>query len=63
MGSRGEGRAKEKKTDFFFVFENIRGQTRFKGNTATVPRQLRQKCLLVFLNIHRIIHKRTEIPL
>ena len=52
---------KKKKTDFFF--ENIRGRTRFEGNTATVPRQRHQKYLLVFLNVHRIIRKRTEIPL
>jgi len=63
MGSRDEGRAKEKENRFFFVFENIRGRTRFEGNTATIPRQRCQKCLLVFLNIHRIIRKRTEIPL
>ena len=60
MGSRGEGRGKEKKTDFFIVFENIGGRTRFEGNTTTVLRQRRQKCLLVFLNVHRIIRKRTE---
>jgi len=47
MGSRGEGRAKEKKTDFF-VFENIRGPTRFEVKTATVPRQRRQKACWVF---------------
>src|SRR6185436_8381583 len=62
MGSRGECRAKERENRFF-CFENIRGPTRFEGNMATVPRQLRQKCLLVFLNVHRIICKRTEKPL
>ena len=41
MGSRGEGRAKEKGNRFFFVFENIRGPTRFEIRTATVPRQRR----------------------
>ena len=61
MGSRGEGRAKEKENIFFF--ESIRGRTRFEVRTATVPRQRRQKCLLVFLNTHRGIRKRTEIPL
>ena len=63
MGSRGEGRAKEKENRFFLFFLNIRRRTRFEGNTTTVPRQRRQKCLLVFINIHRIIRKRTEIPL
>jgi len=63
MGSRGEGRAKEKENRFFLFFLNIRRRTRFEGNTTTVPRQRRQKCLLVFLNVHRIIRKRTEIPL
>ena len=36
MGSRGEGRAKEKENRFF-CFENIRGPTRFEVRTATVP--------------------------
>ena len=53
----------KKNKTYFFCFENIRGRTRFEDNTATVPRQRRQKCLLVFLNVHRIIRKRTEIPL
>ena len=48
LGSRGEGRAKEKENRFFFVFENIRGRTRFKVRTATVPRQQRQKVCWVF---------------
>ena len=48
MGSRGEGRAKEKENRFFFVFENIRGPTRFEVRTATVPRQRRQKACWVF---------------
>ena len=61
-GSRDEGRGKKTK-EIFFVFKKIRGQTRFKGNTTTVPQQRCQKCLLVFLNVHRIIRKRTEIPL
>ena len=39
MGSRGDGRAKEKENRFFFVFENIRGRARFEGNTITDPRQ------------------------
>ena len=47
MGSRGEGRAKEKE-NIFFVFENIRGPTRFEVRTATVPRQRRQKACWVF---------------
>ena len=46
-----------------FFFGRIRGQTRFEGKIATVPWQRYQKCLLVFLNIHRLIRKRTEIPL
>ena len=41
MGSRGEGRAKERENIFFFVFENIRGPTRFEVRTATVPQQRR----------------------
>ena len=48
MGSRGEGRAKEKENRFFFVFENIRGPTRFEVRTATVPQQWRQKTCWVF---------------
>ena len=48
MGSRGECRAKEKEINFFFVFENIRGPTRFEVRTATVPRQRRQKACWVF---------------
>ena len=36
------------------------GKLGSKITTATVPRQRRQKCLLVFLNVHRIIRKRTE---
>ena len=36
------------------------GKLGSKITTATVPRQWRQKCLLVFLNVHRIIRKRTE---
>ena len=47
MGSRGEGRAKEKE-NIFFVFENIRGPTRFEVRTATVPRQRCQKACWVF---------------
>ena len=47
MGSRGEGRAKEKENNFF-IFENIRGPTRFEVRTATVPRQRRQKACWVF---------------
>ena len=46
MGSRGEGRAKEKENRFFF--ENIRGLTRFEVRTTTVPRQRRQKASWVF---------------
>ena len=48
MGSRGEGRAIEKENRFFFVFENIRGPTRFEVRTATVPRQRRQKACWIF---------------
>ena len=48
VGSRGEGRAKEKENRFFFVFENIRGPTRFEVRTTTVPRQRRQKACWVF---------------
>ena len=36
------------------------GKLGSKITTATVPRQRRQKCLLVFLNDHRAIRKRTE---
>ena len=46
MGSRGEGRAKERENRIFF--ENIRGLTRFEVRTATVPRQRRQKACWVF---------------
>ena len=46
-----------------FFFQNIRGRTRFEDNTATVPLQRRQKCLLVFLNSYREVRKRTKIPL
>ena len=48
MGSRGEGRAKERENRFFFCFENIRGPTRFEVRTATVPWQLLQKAFWVF---------------
>ena len=48
MGSRGEGRAKEKENRFFFVFENIQGPTRFEVRTTTVPRQRRLKACWVF---------------
>ena len=49
MGSRGEGRAKEKENRFLFLFlKNIRGPTRFEVRTATVPRQRRQKACWVF---------------
>jgi len=48
MGSRGEGRAKEKENRFFFVFENIRGPTRFEVRTAIVPQQRCQKACWVF---------------
>ena len=48
MGSRGEGRAKEKEKIYFFVFENIRGPSRFEVRTTTVPRQRRQKTCWVF---------------
>ena len=47
MGSRGEGRAKERE-NIFFCFENIRGPTRFGVRTTTVPRQWRQKACWVF---------------
>ena len=36
------------------------GKLGLKITTATVPRQRRQKCSLVFLNIHKIIRKRTD---
>ena len=49
MGSRGEGRSKEKENRFLFLFlKNIRGPTRFEVRTATVPRQRRQKACCVF---------------
>ena len=48
LGSRGEGIAKEKEKIYFFIFENIRGPTRFEVRTATVPRQRRQKACWVF---------------
>ena len=48
----------KKKKEYLFCFYEkkrykIRGWTRFEENTATVPRQQRQKCLLVFLNANR----------
>ena len=48
IGSRGEGRAKEKENRFFLSLKNIRGPTRFKVRTATVPQQRRQKACWVF---------------
>ena len=36
------------------------GKLGSKITTATIPQQRRQKCLLVFLNDHRVIRKRTE---
>ena len=48
MGSRGEGRAKEKENRFFLSLKNIRGPTRFEVRTATVPQQRRQKACWVF---------------
>ena len=48
MGSRGEGRAKEKENRFFLFLKNIRGPTRFEVRTATTPRQRRQKACWVF---------------
>ena len=36
------------------------GKLGSKITTAAVPRQRRQKCLLVFLNDHKVIRKRTE---
>jgi hypothetical protein len=48
LGSRGEGRAKEKENRFFLFLKNIRGPTRFEVRTATVPRQRRQKACWVF---------------
>ena len=46
IGSRGEGRAKEKENRFFF--ENIRGPTRFEVRTATVLRQRARKLVGYF---------------
>ena len=46
MGSRGEGKAKEKENRFFL--KNIRGPTRFEVRTTTVPRQRRLKACWVF---------------
>ena len=48
MGSRGEGRAKEKVNIFFFVFENTRGTNRFEVRTTIVPRQRHQTACWVF---------------
>ena len=45
------------------IFFKITGKLGSKKTTATVPRQRRQKCLLVFLNSHREVCKRTKIPL
>ena len=42
------------------VKKGYMGKLGSKITTATVPRQRRQKYLLVFLNVHRIIRKRTE---
>jgi len=39
------------------------GKLGSKITIAIVPRQRHQKCLLVFLNSHRQVCKRTEIPL
>jgi len=44
---------KDKRKYFFVLLDKIRGQTRFKENTATIPRQRHQKCLFVFLNAYR----------
>ena len=44
-------------------FLRYKGKLGSKITTATVPRQRRQKCLLVFLNSYREVRKRTEIPL
>ena len=41
IGSRGEGRAKDKENRFFLFLKNIRGPTRFEVRTATVPRHWR----------------------
>ena len=72
MGSGGRGRNKEKKKDMRVnlvagvkvearkrkrIFFKITGRLGSKTTTATVPRQHRQKCLLVFLNVHSIICK------
>ena len=59
LGSGGDGRRKKKKR--FFL--RYKGELGSKTTTATVPRQRRQKCLLVFLNSYREVRKRTEIPL
>ena len=48
MGSRGEGRDKEKENIFFLFLKNIRGPTRFEVRTTTVPRQRRLKACWVF---------------
>ena len=58
MGSRGEGRGKEK--EFFLRYK---GELGSKTTIATVPWQWCQKCLLVFLNTYIEVRKRTEIPL
>ena len=56
-------KVEEKQIKGYDFFGRIRGQTRFEGKIATIPWQRYRKCLLVFLNIHRLIRKRTEIPL
>ena len=45
------------------IFLRYKGELGSETTTATVPRQRRQKYLLVFLNSYREVRKRTEIPL
>ena len=42
------------------VKEKIDGQTRFEDNYSNCSPATVQECLLVFLNNHRLIRKRTE---
>ena len=44
-------------------FFKITSKLGLKKTTATIPRQRRQKYLLVFFNSYREVRKRTEIPL
>ena len=50
----------ERKRKYFLRYK---GELGSKTTTTTVPRQRRQKCLLVFLNSYREVRKCTKILL